>query len=115
MLMTRSWMDRRMLASPGVDLRREAVSSVTHVSSLGFFSADGVPFYMSLSSHRTTVVVFVLVVVLDLASVREEREKGDDAPATRPADMPPVSVGRPTAAGHATGVVLVGFRLVLIG
>jgi hypothetical protein len=50
MLITRSWIDRRMLASPGVDLRREDVSSVTHVSSLGFFSADGVPFYMSLSS-----------------------------------------------------------------
>jgi hypothetical protein len=33
----------RMLASPGVDLRREDVSSVTHVSSLGFFSAEGVP------------------------------------------------------------------------
>jgi len=43
MLRTRSWIDRRMLASPGVDLRREDVSSVTHVSSLGFFSADGVP------------------------------------------------------------------------
>jgi len=33
-----------MLASPGVDLRREDVSSVTHVSSLGFFNADGVPY-----------------------------------------------------------------------
>jgi hypothetical protein len=32
-----------MLASPGVDLRRDDVSSVTHVSSLGFFNADGVP------------------------------------------------------------------------
>jgi hypothetical protein len=32
-----------MLASPGVDLRREDVSSVAHGSSLGFFSADGVP------------------------------------------------------------------------
>jgi hypothetical protein len=42
MLRTRSWIDRRMLASPGVDLRREDVSSVAHVSSLGFFSADGV-------------------------------------------------------------------------
>ena len=43
MLRTRSWIDRRMLASPGVDLRREDVSSVTHVLSLGFFSAEGVP------------------------------------------------------------------------
>ena len=33
-----------MLASPGVDLRREDVSSAAHGSSLGFFSADGVPF-----------------------------------------------------------------------
>jgi hypothetical protein len=45
MLMTRSWIDRRMLASPGVDLRRDDVSSETHVSSLGFFSADGVPIH----------------------------------------------------------------------
>src|SRR6266404_9841636 len=43
MLRTRSWIDRRMLASPGVDLRLEEVSSVAHVSSLGFFNADGVP------------------------------------------------------------------------
>ena len=43
MLRTRSWIDRRMLASPGVDLRREDDSSVSHVSSLGFFSAEGVP------------------------------------------------------------------------
>ena len=33
-----------MLASPGVDLRREDDPSVSHVSSLGFFNADGVPF-----------------------------------------------------------------------
>jgi hypothetical protein len=33
-----------MLASPGVDLRRDGDSSVTHVSSLGFVNADGVPF-----------------------------------------------------------------------
>jgi hypothetical protein len=44
MLRARSWIDRRKLASPGVDLRREDDSSVTHVSSLGFFSPDGVPF-----------------------------------------------------------------------
>ncbi len=44
MLRTRSWIERRMLASPGVDLRREDVSSAAHGSSLGFFSADGVPF-----------------------------------------------------------------------
>jgi len=44
MLRTRSWIERRMLASPGVDLRREDVSSVAHGSSLGFFSDDGVPF-----------------------------------------------------------------------
>jgi hypothetical protein len=59
----------------------------------------------------------MVVIVLDLASRpgKREREKGD-APATRPVDMPPVSVGRPAAAdGHATGVVLVGFSVVLIG
>ena len=44
MLKARSWIDRRMLASPGVDLRRVDDSSVTQVSSLGFFNADGVPF-----------------------------------------------------------------------
>jgi hypothetical protein len=44
MLKARSWIDRRMLASPGVDLRRDDDSSVAHVSSLGFFNADGVPF-----------------------------------------------------------------------
>ena len=34
----------------------------------------------------------------------------------RPAVMPPVSVGRPAAAdGHATGAVLVGVSVVLIG
>jgi len=44
MLRARSWIDRRMLASPGVDLRREDDPSVSHVSSLGFFNADGVPF-----------------------------------------------------------------------
>ena len=43
MLRTRSWIDRRMLASPGVALRRDGVSSVAQVSSLGFFNADGVP------------------------------------------------------------------------
>jgi hypothetical protein len=43
MLSTRSWIDRRMLASPGVDLRRADVSSATHESSFGFFNADGVP------------------------------------------------------------------------
>jgi len=43
MLRTRSWIDRRMLASPGVALRLDGASSVAHVSSLGFFNADGVP------------------------------------------------------------------------
>jgi len=44
MLRTKSWIDRRMLASPGVDLRREdPPSSVSQVSSLVFFNADGVP------------------------------------------------------------------------
>ena len=41
-----------MLASPGVDLRREDVSSATHVSSLGFFSADGVPIHVSCVAPR---------------------------------------------------------------
>ena len=52
MLRTRSWIDRRMLASPGVDLRREDVSSVAHVSSLGFFSADGVPFFFYAPTNQ---------------------------------------------------------------
>ena len=44
MLRASSWIDQRMLASPGVDLRREDDdSSVVQVSSLGFFNADGVP------------------------------------------------------------------------
>jgi len=41
-----------MLASPGVDLRREGDSSVTHVSSLGFVNADGVPIQ---NSKRNTI------------------------------------------------------------
>ena len=49
MLRARSWIDRRMLASPGVDLRRDDDSSVTHVSSLGFVNADGVPIQISIS------------------------------------------------------------------
>ena len=39
-----------------------------------------------------------------------------DAPATRPPDIPPVSVGRPAADdGHATAAVFVGFNVALIG
>ena len=37
-------------------------------------------------------------------------------PAIRPADIPPVSVGRPAAEdGHATGLVFVGSNVALIG
>jgi hypothetical protein len=43
-----------MLASPGVDLRREGDSSVTHVSSLGFFNADGVPFFFFAKFKNAT-------------------------------------------------------------
>lgn len=52
MLRTRSWIDRRMLASPGVDLRREDASSATHVSSLGFFRADGVPIHIMYRTEK---------------------------------------------------------------
>ena len=39
-----------------------------------------------------------------------------DVPAIRPADMPPVSVGRPAVEdGHATGAVFVGVNVALIG
>jgi hypothetical protein len=39
-----------------------------------------------------------------------------DIPAIRPADIPPVSVGRPAIEdGHATGVVFVGVNVALIG
>ena len=41
-----------MLASPGVDLRREDVSSATHVSSLGFLSADGVPVHIMCRAEK---------------------------------------------------------------
>jgi hypothetical protein len=41
-----------MLESPGVDLRREDVSSVTHVSSLGFLSADGVPIHIMCRAEK---------------------------------------------------------------
>jgi hypothetical protein len=51
MLKARSWIDRRMLASPGVDFRRVDASSVTHVSSLRFFNADGVPFHIQNATH----------------------------------------------------------------
>jgi hypothetical protein len=98
MLRARSWIDRRMLASPGVDLRRKDDSSVTHISSLGFVNADGVP----LASGP------------GLAGGNHARKS--DVPAIRPVDIPPVSVGRPAAEdGHATGVVLVGFNVALIG
>ena len=110
MLRARSWIDRRMLASPGVDLRREDDSSVTHVSSLGFFNAEGVPFqiqkHIRHANKQTTTVSFT--------SARYARRC--DVPATRPADIPPVRVARPAAEdGHATGAVFVGFSVALIG
>ena len=65
MLRARSWTDRRMLASPGVDLRREGDSSVTHVSSLGFVNADGVPIQIQNATQfvapTTIVVLFVFL------------------------------------------------------
>src|SRR6266404_9113060 len=104
MLRTRSWIDRRMLASPGVDLRLEEVSSVAHVSSLGFFNADGVPKNKPQAhvSHSPTTNLAI-------------REK-ENAPAMRPAVMPPVSVGRLAAAvGHEMGPGFVVFSVWLIG
>jgi hypothetical protein len=53
-----------MLASPGVDLRREDASSVTHVSSLGFFNADGVPFSRIKNVTNTSVAPTTIVVFL---------------------------------------------------
>jgi hypothetical protein len=44
-----------MLASPGVALRRDGVSSVAHVSSLGFFNADGVPDFRIAQKKRERV------------------------------------------------------------
>jgi hypothetical protein len=121
MLRARSWIDRRMLASPGVDLRREVDSSVTHVSSLGFVNADGVPFQIQKRNtqfRRTNNDCFFFY--FHLASgpglVGGNHARKSDVPAIRPVDIPPVSVGRPAAEdGHATGVVLVGFNVVLIG
>ena len=46
-------LDRRVLTSPDVDLRREGHSSVTHVSSFGFFNADGVPFFFKIQKMQT--------------------------------------------------------------
>jgi hypothetical protein len=44
-----------------VDLRRKDDSSVTHVSSLGFFNADGVPFQNAIhSSHRQRLLFLLL-------------------------------------------------------
>ena len=111
MLRARSWIDRRMLASPGVDLRREDDSSVTHVSSLGFFNADGVPFQIQKHIRRAKQKTTTIVGFTSASHARR-----CDVPATRPADIPPVRVARPAAEdGHATGAVFVVFNVALIG
>jgi hypothetical protein len=53
-----------MLASPGVDLRREGDSSVTHVSPLGFVNPDGVPFQIQNATQfvaPTTIFFFFIL------------------------------------------------------
>jgi len=61
-----------MLASPGVDLRRDDISSVTHVSSLGFFNADGVPFqtYFVAPTTNTTTTKYIQQAVLGAEKLR---------------------------------------------
>ena len=110
-----------MLASPGVDLRREDDdSSVARVSSLEFFNADGVPvfhFIFQKSKRNTTCSQPTRIVSASgpgwLAGWRIS-----DVPAIRSVDIPPMSVGRPVSEdgdGHATGAVFVGVNVALMG
>ena len=118
-----------MLASPGVDLRREVVSSVTHVSSLGFLSAEGVPKFtiqkhIRFRSSEPPSPHLARSLKGKRKNGGEEeagKEKGGggrtrNVPAMRPAVKPPESVGRPVAAaGHGTGPGFIGLNVALIG
>jgi len=54
-----------MLASPGVDLRCEDDSSVIHVSSLGLFNADGIPF--QVHPKRNTFAAPTAIIALSFS------------------------------------------------
>ena len=84
MLRARSWIDRRMLASPGVDLRREDDSSVTHVSSLGFFNADGVPFQIQKHIRRAKQNKQQLLVSLEPVTLEDATYRLLDPPIYHP-------------------------------
>jgi hypothetical protein len=70
----------------------------------------------TISSHQQRLFFFYFHLASGPGLVGGNHARKSDVPAIRPVDIPPVSVGRPAAEdGHATGVVLVGFNVVLIG
>ncbi len=70
----------------------------------------------AFSNSKCNTFVAPRKIVVFIPSGNGNHFRKSDVPATRPADMPPVRVGRPAAEdGHTTAVVLVGFNVALIG